>query len=173
MKLTRHGNCYSRHFLIFWFRLSIWSWQERSFLKSAWFSLIFPSISSLTLKSMMLENTFPAISRSVFCLLLLQYERSPFFGRGRMMPFPHSLGVHSFAQISLQILKNQSLMLSPPSLSSSGEMLSIPGALFLFRILMVLSSSSLVGGSMLIYNSSDVQMRGTGKSHEFPQVHLH
>ena len=45
----------------------------RPFLKPAWLSLFLPSVSFLALRSMMLENTFPAISRSVIPLLLLQY----------------------------------------------------------------------------------------------------
>ena len=72
-----------------------------------------------------------------------------------MVPFPHSIGVNSLCHIiSLHIRSNHSLMLFSPSFSSSGEMLSIPGALFLLRRLMALSSSSLLGGSWLMSISS-------------------
>ena len=94
---------------------------------------------------------------------------SPFFGNGSMMPFPHSLDVESLWHISLYIRSNHSLMLFPPSFSSSGEMLSIPGTLFLLRRLMALYSSSLLGGSCLMSISSvlvyeDKSMSSSGSS---------
>ena len=85
------------------------------------------STSSFTLISSIVEKTFPAISNRVIPLLLLQKDRSPFSGNGRMMSFPHSSGVLSLHHISLHMRSNHSLMLFPPSFSSSGGMLSIPG----------------------------------------------
>ena len=80
------------------------------------------------------SNSYSLKGDLVIPLLLLQKDRSPFLGNGRMMPFPHSSGVLSLYHISLHMRSNHSLMLFPPSFSSSGEMLSIPGALFLLRI---------------------------------------
>ena len=51
---------------------------------------------SFTLCSIIEKKTFPAMSSRVIPLLLLQQERSLFFGSGRMMPLSHSLDVDSF-----------------------------------------------------------------------------
>ena len=131
MKLMRHGSCWSRHFSMICWRLKIWSRQDRPFLKPAWFSLIMESTWSFTLRSRMLKKTLPATSIKVIPRLLLQYDRSPFFGNGKISPFPHSFGVVSLVHASWHIRSSQSLILSPPSFNNSVVMLSIPGALFL------------------------------------------
>ena len=70
MKLIKHGSCWSGHFSITWFRQKIWSWQERPFLKPAWFSLILSLSASLTFVSMIVENTFPSMLMRVMPRLL-------------------------------------------------------------------------------------------------------
>ena len=72
MKLIRHGNCWSRHFSMIWFRLKIWSWQDLPFLKPAWFSRIFWSTLSLTLRRRIEKNTLPDTSRRAMPRLLRQ-----------------------------------------------------------------------------------------------------
>ena len=75
------------------------------------------STSSFTLISSIVEKTFPAISNRVIPLLLLQKDRSPFLGNGRMMPFPHSSGVLSLYHISLHMRSNHSLRVKDSGIS--------------------------------------------------------
>ena len=93
------------------------------------------SRSSLSLFRSIAHRTFPGTDSSVIPRQLLQLLRSPFFGSLKIMLFLHSSGTVPEFQTMLNRWQSSCAISGPPCFSTSGVMLSIPGALLFFSVL--------------------------------------
>ena len=78
---------------------------------------------------MVLLNTLPVRLRSAIPLPFLQSDESPFLGNLTIKPVFKSSGIFSEIQISSKIFSRMVWVRDSSAFSSSGQMLSAPGAL--------------------------------------------
>ena len=132
----------------------MWSVQDLSWRKPACSSHSVLSSAFFNLSSMILDNTFQGIDSSMIPLLLLQDDKSPFFGSLTRFPFFQSSGTCSWSQILLRSGCIISVDVWISDFNASGGMPSGHAALPDLRDLVALLTSVFVGGLVLAPRSS-------------------
>jgi len=149
MKFIIAGICHAVTVSMICLSAKLWSLHDLPDLNPACSCHKYVSTLLLNLLYTTLANTLPGTDSSVMPHHLLQSDRSPFLGRGTIIPLLHSVGTSLFCQTILSRFVRRGTNNSA-CFSNSGCIPSVPAALPFFRCFIArITSASVIGSSFI------------------------